>query len=141
MRTQLRNAIVGVRDAKWLDYRYFRHPIHDYRVFLIETSVLHRKRGIMVLRKDGARCELVDVVAPLEWIPLLVALARHQAARDNCDELFCWITAPYARHFEAADSERRDPDVSVPTSTWAAGPTPESVRGRWWLMSGDTDFH
>lgn len=141
MRAELAEAIVGVRDPCWLDYRYFRHPQHAYRVLLLERGVLRRKVGILVLRRDGERCELVDVVAPQASIRLLLAVARREAVGLGCAEVYCWITEAYADRFVDPDAERRDPDIAVPTSVWTAGPPPERLRGRWWLMSGDTDFH
>jgi hypothetical protein len=31
-------------------------------------------------------------------------------------------------------------DVWIPTCIWTPGPSPESLRNKWWLMLGDTDF-
>lgn len=140
MRRDLPNAIVGVRDAAWLQYRYLSHPDQDYWVLLVSRRLPPRALGIVVLRQDDQRAELLDLVAPLNHIPLLVRVARHLASEWGVAELYCWISSTFAELFERCEGERRALNVSIPMIRWCEGPAPQEVCDRWWLMSGDTDF-
>lgn len=141
MSADLSEAIIGIRDSQWLGYRYLGHPHHDYQVLLIFNRLTRKSQGIMVLRKEGERCELLDVIAPLNNIPNLIRQARRIARQWEVSELYCWISTSYASLFLQCAGQQRDPDVAIPTSIWTDGPSPDEMRNRWWLMSGDTDFH
>ncbi|GAB6041080.1 GNAT family N-acetyltransferase [Endothiovibrio diazotrophicus] len=140
MRRDLSEAIVGVRDAAQLRYRYVSHPDHDYTLWLVSGRLTGRPLGIVVLRRVGESMELLDLVAPLARMPLLVFHARRLAAEAGAQDLFCWITAPFAERLGPGGTQE-EIDVYVPANVWSAGPPPEVAEGRWWLTSGDTDFH
>jgi hypothetical protein len=140
MATDLVGALIGVRDYAWLQYRYLGHPQHSYRVLHLRGGVIPRSRGIFVLRKEGERMELLDLVAPLKELPALVRAARRIAFQENTKELYTWISEPFAGLLQASECVTRDPGISIPTSIWTPAPPPEALRDRWWLMSGDTDF-
>ena len=136
----LGEAIVGVRDYAWVRYRYLRHPEHDYRVLVIRTPTWRRALGVIVLRLHDDRAELMDVIAPPARLESLVAAAREAAGRAARSQLFCWASSRCASYLDTNGASETDPDVCIPTSIHTAGPSPAEITGRWWLMSGDTDF-
>jgi hypothetical protein len=141
MRYDLNEAIAGVRDHTYMKHRYLAHPVKRYDVLLASDFFGARALGIVVLSHDNTSCELLDIVGPLKNIQRLIRAARTIAHRWGVVDLFCWITSAHARLFLGAEAEQRDPQVSIPISSWNEGPPAEQVRGRWWLMGGDTDFH
>jgi hypothetical protein len=53
-----------------------------------------------------------------------------------------WMTDSH-RHLLndlAADVSWRSLDIDVPANAHNPGPSPDQLRGKWVLMSGDTDF-
>ncbi|AGA33568.1 hypothetical protein TVNIR_1907 [Thioalkalivibrio nitratireducens DSM 14787] len=140
MARDLQEAIVGVRDYAWLRYRYLQHPEYRYRVFGVRRRWRPGWRGVIVLREHAQRVELMDLVGSLGSLPELVAAARDWAAAAGYPEVFAWITSTHAASLGLDDATVTDPDVVVPTSIRTPGPAPAELNGRWWLMSGDTDF-
>lgn len=140
MAENLRAAVVGVRDWRYLCQRYLAHPHQRYQVLLIKNRFGGRARGVLVLRRDPGNCELVDFVGQLEEIPLLIMHARRLAAINSDPRLFCRITENFAPLFAATGGVLQELDIRIPANAWSDGPTPESLCNHWWLMSGDTDF-
>lgn len=141
MRRDLRDAILVIRDWEYLTYRYFDHPQHRYELILVTARLTGRPLGLLVLRRVGEALELLDLVAPLAQIPLLIDQARRLAGRGGATSLFAWITRQHRSRFVDRDATVADPDVCIPTNVWVEGPGVEQLRERWWLMSGDTEFH
>jgi hypothetical protein len=140
MAEDLRSALVGVRDWSYLQHRYLNHPTQRYQLMLVINRFGGQARGILVLRYDTHGCEIVDIIAALSEIPLLVLHARRLAGINGHDRLFCRITENFAACFAAAGGTKQALDIRIPASIWDAAPSVDSLRNRWWLMSGDTDF-
>ncbi|MCG6870717.1 MAG: GNAT family N-acetyltransferase [Gammaproteobacteria bacterium] len=136
----LEESVVGVRDAEHLRQRYLEHPAQAYQLFVVQGRFGGDPRAIIVLRQAESRCELVDVVASPKDIPLALAQARGVAARMGAAALFCWITDAFAHCFDSPQRIERDLDIVNPTNIWTYGPELSEHQGKWWLMSGDTDF-
>ncbi len=141
MAEALTQSAVGVRDIDWLTHRYADHPVHQYTTLVIRSRFSGRANALAVVKREGERCELLDVIGPAASMPDLITVVRHLAACWGCKEVYCWITESHAQWLDHGDPIRRDPDVVVPTSIWVGGPSPDELQGRWWLMGGDTDFH
>lgn len=140
MAADLSNRVVGVRDAAYLRYRYFGHPDKHYRIFAVRRRFGFQLAGIFVVRVDSAeRCELLDTIGPVAKIPLLVRYAQQVAKDVGCRELFLWAVDNIVLDFDPCPTIK-GLQVIVPGNGWTFGPTNESVAGKWWLTSGDTDF-
>lgn len=140
MAHDLRNAIVGVRDWPYLLHRYYRHPCQRYAVMAVRSRISGRLRAVLVMRRDGDEVELVDVIAPLAEIARAIAHALRHCGKLGAERMFCRITENFASVFEVANGTRNDLGIRIPTSIWTRGPAPSKIAGRWWLMSGDTDY-
>lgn len=140
MAADLREAAVGVRDAAFVEYRYFQHPDHRYDVLLLEERFTGRPLGVFVLRRHDRDIELMDLIAPLERIPALITAARRLLSRWGFAELYCWMTEHYARRFVSTGGRVTLSDSYLPLCRWIRGEPAEMMRGKWWLMAGDTDF-
>lgn len=139
MATDLRTAIVGVRDWQYLQHRYLDHPAQHYQIMLVKNRFSAHARGMMVLRYDPEGCEIIDVIAPLAEIPLLITHARRVADAHGATRVFCRITENFADHFAVAGGVRQPVNIRIPTNIWSDGPAPDTLKDHWWLMSGDMD--
>lgn len=139
MSLDLQNAVIGVRDYRYLLDRYLSHPLRRYLVLAIKNRLNGRWRGIMVLHIDNRLCELVDIVAPLQDVGLLISHARRIAKLHRCDRLWCHISEAFADHLTTDDCEHKSLDVRIPACIWTEGPALDDFRDRWWLMTGDMD--
>ena len=135
------DAVVGVRDWEYVRHRYLEHPEHRYHLLLLWRRLGLRPRALCVLRGDGSQWELVDWVGSPHRIPELLPQALAAARGLGAEELRGWISEGHAGLFQSMGCEVRDPAIPVPTITWTPGPDAEALQGRWWLMSGDSDFH
>lgn len=145
MRADLGDCIAGVRDAGHVRHRYLAHPDKTYRLFVLQRRFGGEPLGVLVLRLDESggvrRCEVLDVIGAVRWIPLLIRQARRIAAQWACPSLFAWMTDNLLPHFGLPpEATMQETAVLVPGNCWTAGPSIESQAGRWWLMGGDTDF-
>jgi hypothetical protein len=141
MAHDLRGAVVGVRNWAYLNHRYFGHPHHQYDVLAVTSRLAGKPLGVLVLRKTEASCELMDVIAPLAHLPLLLDQARRLTALWQLPYLYCWITKNYLPLFMACAGTEEALNVTIPTSCWTDDARAQVFKDRWWLMSGDTDFH
>ncbi|MCP4697898.1 MAG: GNAT family N-acetyltransferase [Gammaproteobacteria bacterium] len=140
MRTDLKDAIVGVRDWARIHYRYLTHPEKSYTVLLVYNRITRAPQGIIVLRKEETRCLLLDIIGPLNKVPLLLIHARRVAGEWKSPELYTWMSEPYASRFFHGEGITHCMELSIPACAWSPGPSAESLQDAWWLMAGDTDF-
>lgn len=140
MAQDLRHSVVGLRDWKFIDHRYFGHPHHAYDVLAVTSRITGQALGVVVLRRLEGSCELLDVIAPLAHLPLVLDQARRMTARWGLPYLYCWITGNHAHHFVACGGKQEPLNVFIPTSCWTDDPRVDMLKDKWWLMSGDTDF-
>jgi SAM-dependent methyltransferase len=142
MAAGLPEALLPVRDPAWLRHRYGNRPGVRYRLHLVRARLGSGVAGALVLREHVDHVELMDLVGPPRHLRLLVRVARGLAAAAGRSGLHAWITVSHAAWLDdPADAAiRREMGVTVPTCVHTPGPAPETLRGRWFLMAGDTDF-
>jgi len=140
MAEDLQEAIVGVRDWKYLQHRYLGHPNQQYQIVLVKNRFSGHARGIFILRIDPEGCEIVDLIASLVEIPLLIIHARRLAGMYGATRVFCQITENFSSHFAATSGTQKNANIPIPATAWSNGPAPETLKNRCWLMGGDKDF-
>lgn len=141
MARDLRDGVVGERNWDYLEHRYFHHPHNHYEVLLVSARFTGRPLGLAVLRRHEASCELLDVIAPLRNLGRVIDQATRMTGCWGLPFLYCWITSNYLPLFLVCDGQEHALDISIPTSCWTSDPRSDLLKGKWWLMSGDTDFH
>ena len=140
MRGCMKNSIIGCRDSSYLYYRYLLNPTYEYEVLLVSSPVQTRNLGVLVLRQEGARLILLDIIGHVSDFSTMLQYARSLLPSHGCKELITWITESHLSLLNH-DTRRIDrPDVRIPTSVCTNGPKPEELRGRWWLTAGDAEF-
>lgn len=141
MLNDMGERVIGVRDARYVRERYLSHPDKQYRVFIVRHRLYPGWQGALVLRAvDQERLELLDVIAPVSCIPALLRWAREIAFNAGAKQVYAWLVDNIVALF-APYAAAQDLGVLVPGNRWTKGPLNDSVRGRWWLTGGDTDFH
>jgi hypothetical protein len=85
--------LAAVRDAAFVDWRFFRNPQREYRVYLVHTGITRRPRGYAVVGVDGGTARLVDVLMPPD--PEMIAAVSGRLAADlavrDIDHLEAWL--------------------------------------------------
>ena len=141
MKRALRGSIVGVRDWAFVHSRYLMHPLRPYAVLLVRRRFSGAAVGVLVLRdRQEKGVELVDFIAPPERFQELLDVGRRFAGKLGRSEIFTWITASHADLLGVEAGRKIPLDLLVPANIWTPGPSPDELRGHWWLMAGDTDL-
>ena len=141
MKQVLQGSIVGVRDWAFLQSRYIKHPEQPYLVLLVRRRLSGVVVGIVVLRDRGEEgVEIVDFVAPPERFVELLDTSRLYARRLGRPDVFTWITTSHVERLMSNNGTAKKLDIVIPANIWSPGPPIEELKGRWWLMAGDSDF-
>lgn len=140
MAHDLRDSVVGVRDWAYLEQRYFSHPHNHYELMLVTARFSGKPLGVVVLQRLEGVCELMDVIAPLANFERVIDQARRLTGRWGLASMFCWITTEHLPLLLACGGTEEALNVMIPASSWTDDPQSELFVGKWWLMSGDTDF-
>lgn len=140
MAADLQDGLVGVRDAAYLQWRYFEHPAHPYTCLMVRSPWLRRPVGALVIRGEGAERELMDVIAPLARIPRLIQAARRWLARTGGEKLNLWLASTHARQFAPLAQSCQPLEFRIMANPLGPAWVLEKFHQRWWLTSGDTDY-
>ncbi len=137
MARDFRRHLIAVRDPDWWRYRYVDCPDRDYRLYLVRQRFTGWPVGAIALREEGERTLLVDLVGPKVAFRALVDQAR---ALTGGKPLYAWASDGALSAFAITSPKVEPLEVEIPTCIWTEGPDPETLRGRWFLLAGDTDF-
>jgi 2-polyprenyl-3-methyl-5-hydroxy-6-metoxy-1,4-benzoquinol methylase len=141
MAEDLRDAIVGIRDAEYITQRYLNHPRPIYHIFAVKQRFSNQFHGILILTFKDNRCDIVDLIAPLNKLPLLLIHAQRLAFRHNCTHLFSQISHRFSTYFTSEENHYTLLDIRIPTSIWNHDKAQaDTLKNHWWLMGGDMDF-
>jgi len=111
----------AVRDAAFVDWRFFRNPQRDYRLYVLRAGMTRRPRGYAVIGVDGGSARLVDFLMPpdREMIAALSGRMTADLAARDIDTIETWLPG---RHFiteglvAAGWSREPEPLGIVPTA-------------------------
>lgn len=143
MASDLADLAVGVRDARWLAWRYRQRPGIRYELWLLLSRWWRRPLAALALRQHTDSLELLDLVAPARHFDAALAAARALAHERGLPLLRCWITASQMHRLAASDAAPpmvKDPGIHVPCNVHTPALPSSALENRWFLMGGDADF-
>ncbi len=143
MAAEMTDVALGVRSADWLRWRYLDSPHARYELTLVRSRWWRRPLGLFVTRHRDDAMEMLDLVAGAAQWPLLLSLARQQAARAGKPSLRLWITQSQSARLatiDAAAVQQEPVPIQIPANLHTPGPDPLELKDRWFLMGGDADF-
>ena len=128
------------KDADFIRWRYLEHPSKIYAIYLVTGRFTGTPKYLLVMRHDNQKSMLMDLLSrKLELAPA-IKLAKHFAGRQGKRKLVTWVSETDRIRFQLEDAEDKLLPVAIPANTRSPGPTPESQKGKWWFMPGDTDY-
>ena len=141
-------SVLGERTPQWLRRRYGQRPGVIYEALVASSLLTGQWRGMVVMRTHDTYLEIVDLIAVPAQFGTLIHLARRHAALKGLQTVQAWITASHQGLLGAKDGEGdaatgcevHKIGIQVPANVHTAGPDPARLVGKWFLMSGDSDF-
>lgn len=139
MAANLPDALVGVRDWKYVEHRYLQHPYKHYELLFISRRLTAQALAVAIIHRQGDTCQLIDFIGDLRHIPETLRQVRRMAGVWGMKQVVVWITENFTTAFSKLQ-KAKPLDIQIPHSIWCQGVSPKEVDGHWWLMAGDTDF-
>ncbi len=140
MAPQLEEFIVVERDPGYLCYRYLSHPEFDYQYLIIRQPWTRRPMGLMVLKAEAGKVKIMEVLADVRDLRSVLLSVRRAMVTRGWDTLIAWVANSQMPHFVGMEGADQEIDVRIPDHAWTSGLPIESIRNRWWISLGDTDF-
>lgn len=137
MEVDFSDAIIGLRDAAYLNYRFVQRPGLDYRCVVVH----HHGNAVAlgVLREHGEQYLLMDIVGAAE----VLSAAFSQICvfgRSVGRPVVMWVTGGQAHRLQSPDLLTESTGIQIPCNRWSRGPETALLQGAWWLTAGDMDF-
>lgn len=142
MAAGLRGQIVGVRDWRYLHYRYCTHPLwqsRSYRCVALRRKGSTDPAAVVVLKKHDNALLVMDIIGEVAMFPALLAELSGFVGKTD-DTLVCRITKGQFARISVPGCEMRDLEIDIPCNSWTRGPKADELAGAWWLTAGDMDF-
>jgi len=141
MADSLGTDLVGIRDGSYLLQRYFQHPQHSYGCHLVTSRWFGSPLGLLITRMQGEQCELLDIIAPPDNMSRLLLAARQQMPSWGAQTITLWLTEHHAAALQSQASGTTPLEFRIMANPFSSRGDCRRFAGRWWLTSGDTDYH
>jgi len=141
MAEDLSHHVVGVRDWAYVRHRYAQHPQRNYHFLWVKHRWSGQSLGLAIVWRDGEQCQLLDFIGSLLHLKTTLLQTRRVLASWQLAHMTTWVSDGFKPDFLAAGGVEHPLDVRIPTSIWTQGVAAETLKNRWWLTLGDTDFN
>jgi len=128
------------KNASYFRWRYLQHPVKKYTIYLQKPDWLRRGARLFVLRHDGHRSMLMDVLDPAMDIDAVVTTAKKLSVMENKKTLVTWCTGAFKSVFDTQSAKFDRLPLAIPANTCSPAMSWEQQVDKWWLMPGDTDY-
>lgn len=138
MLTEFSDAIIGVRDADYLRYRFLQRPGLAYNcIKVMQGSEI---KALAFCRDHGDRRLLMDIIAAPEHIEQALLVAFQSAHQHK--PMHFWLTSGQLDRVirQKARFEITATGIQIPCNRWSPGPPTDRLINAWWLTAGDMDF-
>lgn len=140
MAAQLNRFIVVDRSADYLRYRYLNHPEFSYQYWLVRSSWTQRPMGLAILKVESDTVKIMDLLADVSNLGRVILSLRRAMRVQGWKTLIAWAAHNQAPYFSGTDGVPHDMGVCIPDHAWTPGLPMETIKNRWWISLGDTDF-
>lgn len=155
MATDFTEAILGVRDWSWVQYRYLQHPTHYYLLYAVSSTEVEETQtaqthcpaagvlAIAVFRPHEQGWLLMDIIGRQALMPAALQVchqALQQEQQNLSGPLHCWVSSGHEHLLQVQGVQRRSLGIEIPCNRQSAGPATAQLRQAWWLTAGDMDF-
>lgn len=141
MTDRLGRNLIGIRNAEYLMQRYLEHPLKQYDCHLISSRWLGRPIGILITRQERDQCEILDIIADIFQMERVLSTARRQMTIWGASNMKLWLTRLHAESFKGIAQAFNQLEFRIMANPFSSEGRPERFSNRWWLTSGDTDYH
>jgi len=140
MSCDLAEFAIGVRDVRYLQQRYLAHPEKRYTLLLVESFWLRTPIGLAVIGPGDDRRELLDVVCAWKNVPEVIGVAQRWLAEKSGKTLVFSLTEHFARQIASLAVRCDVTQFRIMGNPFSSAACLDSLKGRWWLTGGDTDY-
>jgi len=142
MREEYQNDILVERDWDYLNYRYFQHPVNDYKSFIMKSRLTQQVIGLLIFKfqQEQERWMLMDFLVTKKHIDALFFQAARIVERLGQTSFTVWVTGSHIARLPATWHTKETANISIPSNIWHQGPDSSEIIDKWWLTAGDTDF-
>ena len=138
MLAEQQQHIIGIRDWAYLQHRYCQHPNKHYD--LLWFSMGRLPQALLIVHRGADMCRLMDYIGAKKYIRPALAALSHYLAQQNITVFSGWFSRYAADNLLDSHAQAHKTEIVLPTITWSKGPAVSTLKGRWWLSTGDTDF-
>jgi hypothetical protein len=139
MAADFKDSVICVRNARWIAHRFLAKPDAQYQLHWVRNRITRRPLALVVTKRTGEQIEWLDMIGPTRHWTLCKRVVLGLAAGEGLGEAFMWISAAFAGRLSEGARET-DLGIPLPNIICTDGPKPETIRDRWYLTGGDTDF-
>lgn len=131
------DAIIGVRDADYLHYRFVQRPGQDYECLTVSFD--GNVKALVFRRPHFNGFLVMDIVAAVHDLPAVLLAALQPS--DGRPSVF-WLTAGQLDRVRRGTNNLviTKTGIQIPCNRWSRGPGTARLSGKWWLTAGDMDF-
>lgn len=140
MREDFTDAVLGVRDAAYLHWRYLAHPERQYQIFVVESRWRRCPVGLAVLAPGSGAREIVDVIGAWDDLPEILLALQRGVAEHGASTLNLLLTAGFAASLAPFANTCQTTEFRIMANPDSPEVALAKLRGRWWLTGGDTDY-
>ena len=138
MKEDTTDIAIGSRDSHWIKHRYIDKPNADYLLYFIKGDAA---KGLLILKQHpNNEIELLDIIAPHKQANNLIMAAKIIAQSKNCGRIYAWCTPSSLAWFKESKPSVKETDIIIPGSNVNNPSHAMRIKGKWWLLGGDTDF-
>lgn len=140
MANDLRDYCVAIRDAQFIQRRYFLHPERRYVMLQINGGWFGKPVGLAVVRSGGEVWELMDVIGAREDIPDILQAIQAWLPETPEVRLSFSLTEHFAEILKPLADTCDKTEFRIMANPQTPEPVLAQLKSRWWLTAGDTDY-
>ncbi|WP_293267679.1 hypothetical protein [Neptunomonas sp.] len=138
MKEDATDVAIGYRDSNWIKHRYIEKPFADYLLYFIRENTA---QGLLILKQHpNSEMELLDIIGSRNQTHNLINAAKSIATSKNCKRIYAWCTPSALSWFKESEPTIKETDIIIPGNNVNNSDHALRVKGKWWLLGGDTDF-